>query len=155
MTTHWEPHKYEQVKHDGQQVREYRSEWGLKKTMPDEPLMNNPTMAAFLQKVAADQWFRDRFGDLKFALQFSKRRKRTAVCNYQIARGFTLKFPGDGCMNNRITALHELMHVACHRQAHGPVYCAALLQVVIHYMGLVAGNELRHQFAINSVYYVR
>ncbi len=149
--SHWEPYKYPQVCHDGQRCQEYRSEHALQKTMPDEPLMSNRQMTEFLASVSGDRWFTDRFGSVKYAVTFSKRRKHGAACNYRASRGFTLKFPGDGGMNNRLTALHELTHIICHRQSHGPVYCAVLLQVMIHYMGVVVGHELRRQFAINRV----
>lgn len=152
--SHWEPYKYRELGRDSQQVREYRSEWDFRKALPEE-LMSNETMLGFLRTVAADDWFTDRFGVVKFGVTFSRRRKSRAVCNYNITRGFTLKFPGNSCMNYRIIALHELMHVVCHQQSHGPIYCSALLQVVIHYMGLVAGRELRHQFTIKMVELVR
>ena len=149
--SHWEPRKYKPVLRDSQQIREYRAEHGFKKSMPDEPLMNNQAMLGFLRTVSADKWFTDRFGAVKYGVEFSGRRKCRAICNYQIARGFTLKFPGDGGMNYRLTALHELMHIVCRGQAHGAIYCSVLLQAVMHYMGIVAGRELRHQFIIKMV----
>jgi len=161
-TPHWEPYKYKALGRDSQQRREYRSEWEMKKVLPEER-MSNPAMLGFLRKVSTDKWFVDRFGKVKFKVQFSRRRKQTAVCNRKqisvygqtLAFDVTLKFPGNGCMNHRITALHELMHVPTHRQGHGPIYCSALLQTVTHYMGVVAGKELRRQFGINGVQLVR
>lgn len=153
---HWEPYKYKEVIRDHQQKREYRSEWGFAKQMfPDEPLMSNQAFLKFLRTTASDKWFVDRFGQVTFAVSFQRRRKKTASCGHREETGFTLKFPANGNMNHRITGLHELMHVVCHRQSHGPIFCSALLQVVIHYMGVVAGRELRRQFGINMVELVR
>ncbi len=160
--THWEPYKYEALGRDSQQRREYKSEWGLRKKLP-EKTMSNYQMTEFLASVSSDKWFQDRFGEVQYKVQFSRRRKQAAVCSRKqisvygqtLAFDVTLKFPHNGCMNYRITALHELMHIPTHRQGHGPIYCAALLQLVIRYMGVVAGRELRHQYVLNSVDFVR
>jgi len=163
-TCYWEPYKYKEVYRDNQRRREYRSEWEFAKQMfPDEMAMSNLAMLKFLRDVAADKWFRDRFGTVRFTVTFNRRRKTRASCSHRAATacgsttsaGFTLKFPGNGNMNHRLTGLHELMHIVCHRQAHGPIFCSALLQVVLHYMGTVAGKELRRQFGINMVELVR
>lgn len=153
--SHWEPYKYKEVVRDSQQRREYRSEWDFAKSFPDT-WMSNSAMLRFLRTVAEDQWFRDRFGTVTFAVTFNKRRRTRASCGRsQVALGFVLKFPGAGNMNYRITGLHELMHIVCRRQQHGPIFCSALLQVVTHYMGTVAGRELQRQFNFKLVELVR
>lgn len=152
--SHWEPYSYKALGRDSQQRRVYESEWDFKKALPEE-LMSNETMLGFLRMVSGDSWFIARFGVVRYGVTFNRRRKTRASCGHRVRTGFTLKFPGDSCMNDRLTALHELMHIVCHRQSHGPIYCAALLQVVIRYMGLTAGQELRHQFTIKMVELVR
>jgi hypothetical protein len=147
--SHWEPYAYAQVTVDGQQRKTYRAEWAFKREFDDE-LMSNTAFAKYLLGIASDKWFTNRFGVTKFGIEFSNRRKNRAVCSHRLGR-FILKFPGNGSMNDRITGLHELMHVVTHRQAHGPIFCAALLQVVIHYMGIVAGQTLQRLYVANLV----
>ena len=152
-TSHWEPDKYEKLGRDYQRKREYRSEWAFAKEQPEDG-MSKPELRTYLNTVARDQWFRDRFGTVLFAVEISRRRKTRASC---CRRGvtFTLKFPELGGNNTRLLALHELAHILCYDQSHGPIYCSVLLQVVTHFMGAVAGKELRRQFGINMVELVR
>ena len=154
-TPHWNPYHYPEVYKDYGRKREYQSEWDFGTEFKEESLMSNQQMAEFLATVASDQWFLDRFGDIEFRLSFNGRRRRSAACNYRKDRGFTLKFPGNGSMNNRLTALHELTHIICHKQSHGPVFCSVLLQIVGHVLGWVAGDLLRSKYIINGVRFVR
>jgi hypothetical protein len=148
--THWNPYHYRALGRDSQQRREYKSEWAFEKEFTDEK-MTNRELADFLGFVSNDKWFTDRFGHLKeYGVQFSGRRTRRACCSHR-SQGFTLKFPANGTMNYRLTALHELMHIVTHRQRHGSIFTAVLLQVVMHYMGADAGQMLRRQFVLNGV----
>jgi putative metallohydrolase (TIGR04338 family) len=148
---HWEPYHYRALGRDSQQRREYKSEWAFEKEFTDEK-MTNRGLAEYLAFVSSDKWFTDRFGKMEFGMQFSGRRRKRACCSYRGAtKSFTLKFPANGSMNYRLTGLHEMMHIVCHRQSHGAIFCAVLLQVVMHYMGTEAGRMLRRQFVLNSV----
>jgi putative metallohydrolase (TIGR04338 family) len=149
-TKHWNPYHYRPLRRDSQRRRVYEAGWAFKKECA-EKMLGNRQMAEFLGFVSSDKWFTDRFGVRDFGVQFSGRRTSSAVCEYRLGEGFTLKFPAKGSMNYRLTALHELMHIVCHRQSHGPIFCAAFLQVVMHYMGFEAGQVLRRQFVLNGV----
>jgi putative metallohydrolase (TIGR04338 family) len=151
---HWNPYHYPEIRKDNGRLKVYRAEWALKKEL-DEELMTNKQMADYLRSIKSSKWFKDRFGSVVFHMQFSGRRCRSAACSFRLDRGFTLKFPGNGSMNDRLTALHELAHVICHKQKHGAIYCAVLLQLVGHYMGWVVGDKLRSKFITEGVHFVR
>ncbi len=156
----WEPDKYPKLGRDSQRIREYRAEWGLAKAFPDS--MNNTELVIYLRTITHDQWFQDRFGTVTFAVCFSKRRRTRASCKrwYPRCEGrrglpiYSLHFPDNG-KNKPLLALHEMCHVLCYDQSHGPIFCSVLLQIVIRYMGVAVGKELRHQFNLNMVTLVR
>lgn len=153
--SNWEPDKYPKVMRDTQRLKEYWAEWALTKTFPKEP-MSNTDLVVYLRTITHDQWFQDRFGTVTFSVCFSKRRKRRSSCKrrYPGRRQYSLHFP-DNDNNSTLLALHEMVHVLCYDQRHGPIYCSVLLQIVIRYMGVTVGRELRRQFAINRVELVR
>lgn len=146
----WDAYAFPPVGRDSQRRKEYRSEHGFRAEHPEEEGLSAPELRCFLRLVAEDRWFIERFGEVRFAIQVSRRRTRTACCSYRAATGFTLKFPDDP-FNTRLVALHELAHIVTHRQKHGPVFCSVLLQLVIQYMGWVAGHALLRQYKINGV----
>lgn len=155
--SNWEGDKYPKVRRDNQRLKEYRSEWALVKKFPEE-LMNNAELVTYLRTITHDSWFIARFGTVTFSICFSRRRKRRASCKRRYAScglpTYSLHFP-DNNQNSTLLALHELCHVLCWAQSHGPIFCSVLLQVVTHYMGVTAGKELRRQFGINMVELVR
>ncbi len=157
--SNWEPNKYPKLERDSQRLKEYRSEWALAKEFPED-CMSNTELVAYLRTITHDQWFIDRFGKVTFSICFSKRRKTRASCKRRYPEGrdnppsYSLHFPDD-CKNSRLLGVHELCHILCYDQSHGPIYCSVLLQVVTHYMGVVMGRELRRQFNLNMVKLVR
>lgn len=156
---HWEPDKYPKVKRDSQRIREYRSEWGLAKTFPEDPVENGE-LVIYLRTITHDQWFIDHFGAVTFSICFSKRRTTQASCKRRWPDGrdnpprYSLHFP-DNDKNSALLAVHELCHVLCYDQDHGPIYCSILLQLIIHYMGILVGKELHRQFNLHRVKLVR
>lgn len=157
--SNWEPSKYPKLIRDNQRLKEYRAEWALEKEFPKEP-MDNGELVVYLRTITHDQWFIDRFGKVTFSVVFSKRRKTRASCKRRKNRWekglpiYSLHFP-DNDKNTTLLAVHELCHVLCFGQDHGPIYCSVLLQIIIRYMGVTAGRELRRQFNLNMVELVR
>jgi hypothetical protein len=155
----WEDDKYPRVHRDNQRRKEYKSEWAVTKVFPEKKLSNDE-LAVYLRTVTHDQWFIDRFGKVTFSICFSNQRKTTASCKRRYKNGrdnpptYSLHFPASGG-NEKILALHEMCHVLCYDQSHGPIFCSVLLQIVLRYMGLAVGKELRRQFAIHGVDRVR
>lgn len=155
----WEPDKYPKLGRDSQRRKEYRSEWRLADEIPEDP-MDNAELVGYLRTITHDQWFIDRFGTVKFSVCFSRRRKTRASCKrrYPLGRDmpptYSLHFP-DNDKNKPLLALHEMCHVLCYDQSHGPIYCSVLLQIVLRYMGVAVGRELRRQFNLHMVDRVR
>lgn len=157
--SNWEGDKYPKVTRDSQRLKEYRSEWALAKAFPEDPMMNSE-LVNYLRTITHDQWFIDRFGTVTFSICFSKRRTTRASCKRRWPDGrdnpprYSLHFP-DNDKNSAMLAVHELCHVLCYDQDHGPIYCSVLLQIVLRYMGVAVGKELRHQFNVHMVDRVR
>lgn len=150
--SHWEPHKYPKPSRDSQRLKEYRSEWALARDLGDDT-MDKAAMAVYLRTITHDPWFQERFGTVTFAICFSKRRRTRASCKRRYPEGlpiYSLHFP-DNDKNTTLLALHEMVHVLCYDQCHGPIFCSVMLQIVLRYMGVAAGRALNRLFAVNAV----
>jgi len=147
--TLWDATKYPMVTRDFQRIKEYRSEWALRKVI-DVPQISPTENSLFLKEIVRGLWFCTHFGEVSFAVRYSGRRTTgSACCSRNRATGtFTLKF---GKSPDKFQAIHELAHLVTWGQKHGPIFCLVHLQMVTKFIGNKFAMELYRQFKINRV----
>lgn len=147
----WAPFDYPRVGRDSQQTRVYRAWWNLKDVVEFRD-MTPGECCHFLKYVTSSKWFRDRFGVVTFGQEYG-RRKKTACCTYRPLDhpSFILKFPKTV---KAPTALHELAHILCVGQKHGPIFCSVLLLLIDHFLGSEIAAKMQANFRRQRVSWV-
>lgn len=150
--------RYKQPR-DSQRSRIYRAEirafYGRSaKGMRFESLA---ALQRFLERVAADPWFKARFGALSAIEIRDGRGIRHASSAYEPdTRRCVFSFPR--WARTKPVVLHELAHAASFRRyglvaAHGPEFAAVFLELIERHLGSAARERLRRAFATLNVGY--
>lgn len=111
----------------------------------------------FLERAAADPWFKARFGALAAVEIRDGRGIRHASSAYEPeTRRCVFSFPR--WARTKPVVLHELAHAASFRRyglvaAHGPEFAAVFLELVARHLGPAARERLRRAFVVLNVGY--
>jgi len=152
MTDRWDAKTYRPLGRDFQRTKVYKAEREFR-VWQNETSMIGEQIHCYALSVVQDRWLIDRFGEIRFKVQTSGRRKYTACCSKSRKDGtFTLKFPAKSSWITRVVVLHELAHIITDGQHHGPIFCLVLLQLVIHFLGADAGHEFYKQYRMQGVH---